>query len=207
VRRLHKEIHRIQTELLDIFPEKKEDVSASTDNSEKDAVRSPESDLAGNTVSPRRMGSKLTPGAKSMTSPSSRKKGKQTSNKEQALGRDIDKLFREKVQVCGPVKPNSTSPLLGVLKLVFKCLSESTRLEVLTLAMFHQLQLDVFALRNELPRALSQDDARVANTMLDEVITSAVDRCKQQQAALLDDLTLERYYKVSQHYLTMDKKA
>src|SRR5688500_7023695 len=101
--------------------------------------------------------------------------------------------------------------------------------------MLHQLQLDVYALRSELPRTLTTDEARTANSMLDEVVTSAVDRCRQvclcravcscvisplsydngllslahvqDKPQLMDELSLERYYKTSPHYMALDRKS
>ena len=91
---------------------------------------------------------------------------------------------------------------------MFKALGELIRLEVLTRNQLQQVQvcaksagcaqwlidsqLDLYALRSELPRSLSGDDCKTLNHLLDEVITSASDRCKEVCALDVDSCGIDR---------------
>jgi len=128
-----------------------------------------------------------------------KKKGKETGR---LTDRDIDRLFNERVQIFGTIKFNITSPLTTILKVVCKAWVETTRLRWLNKYDLQQLQLDVYALRNELPSSLSHDETKVINTLLDEVLSSAQDRCSESEASLSLSTLQMIYQKQQQGDLT-----
>jgi len=113
--------------------------------------------------------------------------GPKNTNREKIMGRDIEKLFTQKVKVFSSVQFNRSSPLFALLKIVLKSLVENTRLQTLSARQeFHQLQVDVFKLRYEIGifEFLSVEDNKIINFLLDEVISSGVERSVENYPSL-----------------------
>lgn len=101
-----------------------------------------------------------------------------SSSRERNLKRDMERLFTQKVQVYGNVKRNRSSPMCGVLKIVFKAYLEHIRsLRVLSLRGHKRVQEDVYGLKSDIPLFLPSDDVSSLEQLLDETLSSASDRC------------------------------
>jgi len=123
------------------------------------------------------------------------------------INRDIQRLFTQKIATFGGVEQDGppaamamdrVQPLGAICKIAFKAMMESVRAERLTVAAVLQLQLDVFALRNELQTCLPHADGdllRVLHVLLDETLNSAFERVAHFTPA--DEYALSELYETS----------
>eukprot|EP00457_Paulinella_chromatophora_P002103 gb/GEZN01002107.1/.p1 GENE.gb/GEZN01002107.1/~~gb/GEZN01002107.1/.p1 ORF type:complete len:856 (+),score=133.20 gb/GEZN01002107.1/:28-2568(+) len=118
-----------------------------------------------------------------------------------ATMRDIERLFAEKVVIFGPVAFRQDAVLDGILKVCFKALLEATRLRVLSKHDLQQLQLDVYAVRDNLPLSLDDAAQKSLVVLLDEALTSGTERCLEYDA-LLSHATIEMILEKSQQTLS-----
>ncbi len=107
------------------------------------------------------------------------------------IQRNVAKLFQEKLRIFDEVEATRSAVMLGIIKIALKSWVECVRLVTVGRAGFHQLQLDVHYMRPAL-RAHASGSPGVADSLLDEVVSAAVDRCASAPVALdasaLDDL-------------------
>ncbi|KAJ3082041.1 phosphoglycerate kinase [Quaeritorhiza haematococci] len=94
---------------------------------------------------------------------------------------NIDKLFAERVVYFGEVDASRGAVLTAVAKILIKCLIEEVRLLTLGKNGFYQIHIDVEILRSQIVWRYSTDD-RVLNTLLEEVLSSAIRRCLDPHA-------------------------
>ena len=101
--------------------------------------------------------------------------GSAGSSRAGSLQQDIERMFSRKVQIFGPVEFTRDSIVCSVLKLCFKTMFECLRECTLGREGFQQVQVDAHFYRAMMP--LFVDDVSLLNKILQEVITSARDRC------------------------------
>jgi hypothetical protein len=191
VDRLQEHLHRVLIELKLIFPQ-----------SDQSSIGSARHDSA-------RAG-----GLHASTGRGGNKDGKGPSGAASARGgggsinRDIQRLFTQKISTFGGVEGESssslsmdrTAPLGAICKIAFKAIMECVRMERLTAPLaFQQLQLDIYALRQELATCLPEADAdltRVLHVLLDEAVNSALERT-QHQMQTMEEYALSELYESS----------
>jgi len=98
-----------------------------------------------------------------------------SSTIDNSLLSNIQKLFSERVDVFEPIEFTRTSVMTGILKIGLKTLHECVRLKTFGKFGLQQLQVDCHYLQLYLWRFAS--DENIITTLLDEVITSCVNRC------------------------------
>lgn len=99
------------------------------------------------------------------------------------IQRNVAKLFQEKLRIFDEVEATRAAVLLGIIKIALKSWVECVRLVTLGRTGFHQLQLDVHYMRPAL-RAYASSAPGVADSLLDEVVAAASDRCASVPVAL-----------------------
>lgn len=99
----------------------------------------------------------------------------QSSNMDNSLMSNIQKLFSERVDVFGPVEFSRMSVLTGVVKIALKTLLECVRLRTFGKFGLQQLQVDCYYLQMYLWKFVS--DENIMTFMLDEVMSSGIHRC------------------------------
>jgi hypothetical protein len=105
------------------------------------------------------------------------------------IQRNVAKLFQEKLRIFDEVEATRAAVLLGIIKIALKSWVECVRLVTVGRNGFHQLQLDVHFMRPAL-RTYASCSPGVADSLLDEVVSAAVDRCAAEPAGL-DASTLD----------------
>ncbi|CAK8690046.1 unnamed protein product [Clavelina lepadiformis] len=103
-----------------------------------------------------------------------------SSNMDNSLLSNIQKLFSERVDVFGPVEFSRTSVLTGVIKISLKTLLECVRMKTFGKFGLQQLQVDCQYLQLYLWRFVS--DENIVHTIIDEVISSCLHRCIEPAA-------------------------
>ena len=99
------------------------------------------------------------------------------------IQRNVAKLFQEKLRIFDEVEATRAAVLLGIIKIALKSWVECVRLVTVGRTGFHQLQLDVHYMRPAL-RAYASSSPGVADSLLDEVVSAAVDRCAAEPVSL-----------------------
>jgi hypothetical protein len=99
------------------------------------------------------------------------------------IQRNVAKLFQEKLRIFDEVEATRAAVLLGIIKIALKSWVECVRLVTVGRNGFHQLQLDVHFMRPAL-RTYASCSPGVADSLLDEVVSAAVDRCAAEPAGL-----------------------
>ncbi|KAL5254697.1 hypothetical protein ACHWQZ_G014210 [Mnemiopsis leidyi] len=94
----------------------------------------------------------------------------------------LNKLFNDQVEIFGNIQFTKLSILTGIIKIGLKAFLESVRLRTFGKYGLQQVQVDVYYLREYLWRFVEEE--RLLNFLLEEVISSAVDRC-------IDPVTME----------------
>ncbi|DBB17629.1 TPA: hypothetical protein ACH3X3_002673 [Trebouxia sp. C0006] len=107
-----------------------------------------------------------------------------------AMERNVARLFRDRVKFSAAVEFTQTSILAGISRVGLKSLVESVRLQTLSRAGLQQLQLDVHYLRPLLRRFAQGNEANVVHQLLDEVLSTALERAIQPQ--LLEGMVLDK---------------
>jgi len=120
--------------------------------------------------------SQLFPGRRA-TKPSWRSlQGKVKSyNFNKAIAKDIDKLFAKKEAAFSPLEFKRDSILSGIVEMGLKTLIECMRMQTLGTPGLHLIQIDTYVLRLILRGFTDQEG--VVDSMLDETISSAAERC------------------------------
>lgn len=103
----------------------------------------------------------------------------------------ISRLFIEKVRIFGPAKYNSISPLIGILKILFKAMVEVIRVRSLNVEEWEQLQFQVYALREFTLEMIPASGYKELESLLTEISHSGAKRCRHTpdvvEAVQLDD--------------------
>lgn len=68
-------------------------------------------------------------------------------------------------------------PVYGILKAIFKTYVKAIRYQRLSRMAFQQTQVDVFAFQLRMPAGMPSDERTALDTLLDMVLSSAMDRC------------------------------
>ncbi|KAA6417142.1 MAG: hypothetical protein FRX49_12897 [Trebouxia sp. A1-2] len=107
-----------------------------------------------------------------------------------AMERNVARLFRDRVKFSAAVEFTQASILAGISRVGLKSLVESVRLQTLSRAGLQQLQLDVHYLRPLLRRFAQGNEANVVHQLLDEVLSTALERATEPQ--LLEGMVLDK---------------
>jgi hypothetical protein len=98
--------------------------------------------------------------------------------------RSIGNLFtRKKVLIFDAISGDRESILLGILKICLKSLQECVRLKTLSRHGYQQIQLDLHFLAHSL-RPLASKDEPLFNHLLEEILSSAAERCVEAHPAM-----------------------
>jgi hypothetical protein len=95
---------------------------------------------------------------------------------------DIERIFKVRVQVFGPVDFAVDPVLSGLLRVAAKAIIEAVRLATLSRQAYAQLQVDVQLLRQAVPSFVK--DAATLDNMLEEALISAGERCTEPPQSL-----------------------
>jgi len=98
-----------------------------------------------------------------------------SSTLDNSLLSHVQKLFSERVEIFSPVLFTRNSVVTGIVKLVLKTFLECVRMKTLGKFGLQQLQVDCHYLQLYLWRFVS--DEKIVTSLLDEVLSSAVNRC------------------------------
>lgn len=118
--------------------------------------------------------------------------GDRSTSREQTLVRAINRQFAQKISVCGTVRNKRPDMLVAVLKMLFKCLLELVRKQLINTEQFQCIQVDLSIFRSESCKRLSQSLFKDISIMCDEVLNSASERCIEAQEPM-DDQDLAKY--------------
>jgi hypothetical protein len=105
------------------------------------------------------------------------------------ISRNVAKLFQEKLRIFDEIEATRAAVMLGVVKIALKSWVECVRLVTLGRCGFHQLQLDAHHMRSPL-RAYASSSPGVVDSLLDEVVAAAGDRCVDAPVSL-DSVALD----------------
>jgi len=100
--------------------------------------------------------------------------GRQVKN---AMELEMERLWAKKLKVFAPVPFNRNGAIMGVLGIAFKALCELVRERTFAKYGFQQVQLDCAFLAEVMREFVEEEDAAVLDSLLDEAITSASQRC------------------------------
>eukprot|EP00475_Leptophrys_vorax_P021912 TRINITY_DN2977_c0_g2_i1.p1 TRINITY_DN2977_c0_g2~~TRINITY_DN2977_c0_g2_i1.p1 ORF type:complete len:886 (-),score=243.28 TRINITY_DN2977_c0_g2_i1:1119-3776(-) len=98
----------------------------------------------------------------------------------QGVNLDIERIFLQKVDVFGKIEEGQVGPLVGIMKAILKSLLESLRTQKISGMAFQQTQVDVFAFQLRYPIGMTNADRDSLDCLLDEVLSSAAERCAQK---------------------------
>jgi len=87
----------------------------------------------------------------------------------------LSKLFSDQIEIFGQIQFTKLSILTGIIKIGLKAFLESVRLRTFGKYGLQQVQVDVCYLKEYLWRFVEEE--RLLNFLLEEVITSTIDRC------------------------------
>lgn len=117
-------------------------------------------------------------------------------NRGGARNREIARLFTKKISIYSHIERKRPSAILGIFKIALKRYIEHLRTCTLEKPLFQQLQVDAFAIRRIAPSSLSHEDFEEIESLVDEVVTSAAERCLRIDPFLEFDIlqsVTERY--------------
>lgn len=106
---------------------------------------------------------------------------------DSAISNTLGKLWTERIEYFASVEFTKVSVMTGIIKICLKTLLESVRLRTFGKFGLQQVQVDCHYLQMFLWRFVS--DENIVNTLLDEVVSSAVHRCVESQ--LMDPSVVE----------------
>jgi len=108
---------------------------------------------------------------------------------------EMERLWAKKLQVFAPIPFNRNGAILGVLRIAFKALYEHAREQTFTKSGLQQLQVDCAFLLEAVRDFVEAEDAGVLESLLDEAVTSASQRCREPElleASVVEALCEER---------------
>mmetsp|Transcript_22639 Transcript_22639/g.31683 ORF Transcript_22639/g.31683 Transcript_22639/m.31683 type:complete len:272 (+) Transcript_22639:207-1022(+) len=101
------------------------------------------------------------------------------NSEEKYRNREIERMFRERVDVLDTVSSNKSSPMAAILRILAKAYAEKLRMQVLTVGECLQVQLDIGCLRHFAP-GLTDSDEHGIEFLMEEAITVAAERTRQE---------------------------
>merc|ERR1712217_784247 len=112
------------------------------------------------------------------------RKPREVSHHRCTLGRfknsmelEMERLWAKKLQVFAPIPFNRNGAIVGILRIAFTALYEYMREETFAKFGLQQIQVDCAFLSESVRDFVDQEDANVLDSLLDEVVTSASQRC------------------------------
>jgi hypothetical protein len=102
---------------------------------------------------------------------------------------EMERLWAKKLQVYAPVPFNRNGAVVAILRIAFKALYEYIREETFAKFGLQQIQVDCAFLAEVVRDYVEQEDANVLDSLLDEVVTSASQRC--DDPVLMETSTVE----------------
>jgi len=110
---------------------------------------------------------------------------------------EMERLWAKKLQVYAPIPFNRNGAVLGVLRIGFKALFEYAREQTFAKSGLHQIQVDCAFLLEAVRQFVEAEDAGVLESLLDEAVTSASQRCPEPE--LLEASVVEAICDASRH--------
>eukprot|EP00470_Lotharella_oceanica_P010000 CAMPEP_0170184894 /NCGR_PEP_ID=MMETSP0040_2-20121228/34978_1 /TAXON_ID=641309 /ORGANISM="Lotharella oceanica, Strain CCMP622" /LENGTH=137 /DNA_ID=CAMNT_0010431099 /DNA_START=56 /DNA_END=469 /DNA_ORIENTATION=- len=101
------------------------------------------------------------------------------SSDEKYLNRDIERMFRERVDVLNVITPNRVAPMRAVFRILAKGFTERVRFRILTVQEALQLQLDLHCLRRLVPSLLDGAEGSGVEMLMEEAVTLTSDRVRE----------------------------
>merc|ERR1712190_295163 len=102
---------------------------------------------------------------------------------------EMERLWAKKLQVFAPIPFNRNGAIVGILRIAFKALYEYMREETFAKFGLQQIQVDCAFLAEVVRDFVEAEDASVLDSLLDEVVTSASQRC--EDPVLMDAAVVE----------------
>merc|ERR1712113_1147820 len=90
---------------------------------------------------------------------------------------EAERLWARGLQVFAPIPFNRNGAIVGILRIAFKALYEYMREETFAKFGLQQIQVDCAFLMEVVRDFVEAEDASVLDSLLDEVVTSASQRC------------------------------
>merc|ERR1712217_950344 len=90
---------------------------------------------------------------------------------------EMERLWAKKLQVFAPIPFNRNRAIVGILLIAFKALYEYMREETFAKFGLQQIQVDCAFLAEVVRDFVEAEDASLLDSLLDEVVTSAKQRC------------------------------
>lgn len=109
--------------------------------------------------------------------PAGRSERRQLSRFKNSMELEMERLWAKKLQVFAPIPFNRNGAIVGVLRIAFKALYEYMREETFAKFGLQQIQVDCAFLSEVVRDFVEPDDASVLDSLLDEAVTSAAQRC------------------------------
>jgi len=101
------------------------------------------------------------------------------SSDEKYLNRDIERMFRERVDVLNVITPNRVAPMRAVFRILAKGFTERVRFRTLSVQEALQLQLDLHCLRRLVPSLLDGAEGSGVEMLMEEAVTLTGDRVRE----------------------------
>jgi len=130
------------------------------------------------------------------------RKSRGTSHRNRVFNRnknsmelEMDLLYARKLQVFAPIPLNRNGAVVGILRIAFKALYEYVREQTFAKFGLQQVQLDCALLAEVSRDFVGAEDANQLESLLDEVVNSAQQRCSEpvlMEAVALETLCEER---------------
>jgi len=102
---------------------------------------------------------------------------------------EMERLWAKKLHVFAPIPFNRNGAIVGILRIAFKALYEYMREETFGKYGLQQIQVDCAFLSEIVRDFVEPEDANVLDSLLDEAVTSATNRCTEP--VLMDTVMVE----------------
>merc|ERR1712007_29714 len=111
-------------------------------------------------------------------------------NKKSTMELEMERLWaKTKLQVFASIPFNRNGAVVGILRIAFKALYEYMREETFGKFGLQQIQVDCAFLQESVRDFVEAEDASVLDSLLDEVVTTAKQRC--DDPVLMDSSIVE----------------
>merc|ERR1719188_1194991 len=95
---------------------------------------------------------------------------------------ELERLVVRKRSVFEPIPFNRNGAIVGILRIAFKALYEYMREETFAQFGVQQIQVDTAFLAEVIREFVEMDDSGALESLLDEAVVSAQQRCEQQRS-------------------------
>jgi len=102
---------------------------------------------------------------------------------------EMERLWAKRLQVFAPIPFNRNGAVVGILRIAFKALYEYVREETFAKFGLQQIQVDCAFFSEVVRDFVEAEDAGMLDSLLDEVVTSASQRCLEP--VLMDKVIVE----------------